>query len=53
MLGPVLRNGQADVIKFSIDGGDSLKVKISAQGKAIQFLGEARAGAEAGNKKEQ
>jgi hypothetical protein len=31
---------KADLIKFSIDGGDSLKVKVSAQGKAIQFLAE-------------
>ena len=38
--------GKADVIKFSIDGGDSLKVKLSAQGKAIQFLAEVGAGAE-------
>jgi len=35
---------KADVIKFSIDGGDSLKVKVSAQGKAIQFLAELGAG---------
>lgn len=35
---------KADVIKFSIDGGDSLKVKISAQGKAIQFLAEVGTG---------
>jgi hypothetical protein len=35
---------KADVIKFSIDGGDSLKVKLSAQGKAIQFLAEVGAG---------
>jgi hypothetical protein len=35
---------KADVIKFSIDGGDSLKVKVSAQGKAIQFLAEVGAG---------
>jgi hypothetical protein len=32
--------GKADVVKFSIDGGDSLKVKVSAQGRAIQFLAE-------------
>ncbi|HKA06850.1 MAG TPA: hypothetical protein VKD71_06295 [Gemmataceae bacterium] len=32
--------GKADLIKFSIDGGDSLKIKLSAQGKAIQFLAE-------------
>ena len=38
--------GQADVVKFSIDGGDSLKVKLSAQGKAIQFLAEVGAAAE-------
>lgn len=31
---------KADLIKFSIDGGDSLKLKLSAQGKAIQFLAE-------------
>jgi hypothetical protein len=31
---------KADVLKFSIDGGDSLKIKMSAQGKAIQFLAE-------------
>jgi hypothetical protein len=31
---------KADQIKFSVDGGDSLKVKLSAQGKAIQFLVE-------------
>lgn len=37
---------KADVIKFSIDGGDSLKIKIAAQGKAIQFLSEVGAGAE-------
>jgi hypothetical protein len=36
--------GQADLIKFSIDGGDSLKIKLSAQGKAIQFLAEVAAG---------
>jgi hypothetical protein len=35
---------KADVVKFSIDGGDSLKVKVSAQGKAIQFLAEMGAG---------
>jgi hypothetical protein len=36
--------GKADVLKFSIDGGDSLKVRITAQGKAIQFLAEVGAG---------
>jgi len=45
--------GQADVIKFSIDGGDSLKVKLSAQGKAIQFLAEVGTAAEAAKKKDQ
>ena len=35
---------QADLFKFSIDGGDSLKVKVSIQGKAIAFLGEAATG---------
>jgi hypothetical protein len=38
---------KADAIRFSIDGGDSLKVKIAIQGKAIQFLAEV-----AGAKKE-
>jgi hypothetical protein len=32
--------GKADQIKFAIEGGDSLKIKLSAQGKAIQFLTE-------------
>jgi len=41
---------KADVLKFSIDGGDSLKVRIVAQGKAIQFLAEVGA---ANQKKEQ
>jgi hypothetical protein len=36
--------GKADVLKVSIDGGDSLKIKITAQGKAIQFLAEVGAG---------
>jgi len=36
--------GKADMIKFAIDGGDSLKVTVSAQGKAIQFLAELGAG---------
>lgn len=31
---------KADVVKFSIDGGDSLKIKLAAKGKAIQFLAE-------------
>jgi len=35
--------GKADTIKFSVEGGDSLKVKVSAQGKAIQFLTELEA----------
>jgi hypothetical protein len=35
---------KADVLKFSIDGGDSLKIRITAQGKAIQFLAEVGAG---------
>ena len=35
--------GKADVIKISIDGGDSLKIKVSAQGKAIQFFTELEA----------
>jgi hypothetical protein len=35
---------KADALRFSIDGGDSLKVKIAIQGKAIQFLVEAAAG---------
>ena len=39
---------RADVIRFSIDGGDSLKVKFAIQGKAIQFLAEV-----AGGKKDQ
>jgi hypothetical protein len=38
---------KADAVRFSIDGGDSLKVKIAIQGKAIQFLAEV-----AGAKKE-
>lgn len=44
---------KADVIKLSIDGGDSLKVKLSAQGKAIQFLAEVGSEAEGGKKKDQ
>jgi hypothetical protein len=43
---------KADQIKFSIDGGDSLKLKLSAQGKAIQFLVEVGT-EEAGKKKDQ
>jgi hypothetical protein len=35
---------KADVLKFSVDGGDSLKIRITAQGKAIQFLAEVGAG---------
>jgi len=35
---------KADAIRFSIDGGDSLKVKFAIQGKAIQFLVEAATG---------
>jgi hypothetical protein len=35
---------KADMVKFSIEGGDSLKIKIAAQGKAIQFLAEVGAG---------
>ena len=35
---------KADLIKFSIDGGDSLKLKVSAHGKAIQFLAEVGVG---------
>jgi len=31
---------QADTIRFSIEGGDSLKVKAVAKGKAIRFLAE-------------
>jgi predicted RNA-binding protein YlqC (UPF0109 family) len=31
---------QADTIRFSIEGGDSLKVKAAAKGKAIRFLAE-------------
>jgi hypothetical protein len=31
---------KADEIRFSIDGGDSLKVKLMAKGKAIAFLVE-------------
>ncbi|HEX3148311.1 MAG TPA: hypothetical protein VHR66_09530 [Gemmataceae bacterium] len=31
---------KADMLKFSIDGGDTLKIKLAAQGKAIQFLAE-------------
>ena len=38
------RGRKADVLKVSIDGGDSLKIKITAQGKAIQFLAEVGAG---------
>ncbi|WP_020469458.1 hypothetical protein [Zavarzinella formosa] len=30
---------KSDTVKFSIEGGDTLKIKLSAQGKAIQFLG--------------
>jgi hypothetical protein len=30
----------ADTVRFSIEGGDSLKVKFGAKGKAIQFLAE-------------
>ncbi|HJZ93406.1 MAG TPA: hypothetical protein VKE40_21190 [Gemmataceae bacterium] len=30
----------ADTIRFAVEGGDSLKVKIAAKGKAIQFLAE-------------
>jgi hypothetical protein len=30
----------ADTIRFAVEGGDSLKVKIAAKGKAIQFLTE-------------
>ncbi len=36
---------KSDTIKVSIEGGDSLKIKIAAQGKALKFLaamGEAR-----------
>jgi|GEM_PF-258622 len=32
--------GKADQIKFAIEGGDSLKIKLSAQGNAIRFLTE-------------
>src|SRR5262249_48478372 len=35
---------KADMLKLSVDGGDSLKIKITAQGKAIQFLAEVGAG---------
>ncbi len=31
---------QADTVRFSIAGGDSLKVKLAAKGKAIRFLAE-------------
>lgn len=31
---------KADVIRFSVEGGDSLKIKLMAKGKAIQFLVE-------------
>jgi hypothetical protein len=31
---------KADTIRFSIEGGTSLKAKIAAKGKAIQFLAE-------------
>jgi len=31
---------KADEIRFSVDGGDSLKIKLMAKGKAIQFLVE-------------
>jgi hypothetical protein len=31
---------QADTIRFAVEGGDSLKVKIAAKGKAIRFLTE-------------
>lgn len=31
---------QADTIRFSIEGGDSLKIKAMAKGKAIRFLAE-------------
>jgi hypothetical protein len=31
---------KADEIRFSIEGGDSLKIKLMAKGKAIQFLAE-------------
>jgi hypothetical protein len=30
----------ADTVRFAVEGGDSLKVKIAAKGKAIQFLAE-------------
>jgi hypothetical protein len=36
---------KADEIRFSIDGGDSLKIKLMAKGKAIAFLAEMFAGA--------
>lgn len=29
---------KADTVKISIEGGESLKIKIAAQGKALQFL---------------
>ena len=35
---------QADTIRFSIEGGDSLKVKAAAKGKAIRFLAEVGSG---------
>jgi hypothetical protein len=31
---------QADTIRFSIEGGESLKIKAAAKGKAIRFLAE-------------
>lgn len=31
---------KADEIRFSVEGGDSLKIKLMAKGKAIQFLAE-------------
>jgi hypothetical protein len=36
---------KADEIRFSIDGGDSLKIKLAAKGKAIAFLVELGLGA--------
>jgi hypothetical protein len=36
----------SDTIRFAIEGGESLKVKVAAKGKAIQFLTEFGAGSQ-------
>ena len=30
---------RSDTVKFTIEGGENLRIRISAQGKALQFLG--------------